>query len=104
MISCMISMKAERIFTIGSIITFFALLPALIYMEIRVLQMVPHIAYLFIIADILLLAFMGLEIFLLVRKWKKEKTAESEEENLDSEDSTEIHQEWDSTQEETKQN
>ena len=100
----MISMKAEKIFTIGSIITFFALLPALIYMEIRVLQMVPHIAYLFIIADILLLAFMGLEIFLLVRKWKKEKAAKSEEEEQNSEEPAQIHKEWDSTQEETKQN
>ena len=66
-------MKAKRVFTIGSIITFFVLLPALIYMQIKVLQILPNIAYLFIIADVLLLAFMGLEIFLLVRKWKNEK-------------------------------
>ncbi|MHA1557009.1 MAG: hypothetical protein ACTSPM_08770 [Candidatus Heimdallarchaeota archaeon] len=91
-------MKAERVFTIGSIITFFALFPALIYMEVKVLQEFPNIAYLFIIADVLLLAFMGLEIFLVVRKWKKEKaiedgTEESTEENI------EIKKEWDSTKE-----
>ncbi len=94
-------MKAERVFTIGSIITFFALFPALIYMEVKVLQEFPNIAYLFIIADVLLLAFMGLEIFLVVRKWKKEKaveegTEESTEENI------EIKKEWDSTKEANK--
>ncbi len=94
-------MKAERVFTIGSIITFFVLLPALIYMQIKVLQILPNIAYLFIIADVLLLAFMGLEIFLLVRKWKKKKTIEDGTEEA-TEDKIEIEKEWDTTEEANK--
>lgn len=94
-------MKAKRVFTIGSIITFFVLLPALIYMQIKVLQILPNIAYLFIIADVLLLAFMGLEIFLLVRKWKKKKTIEDGTEEA-TEDKIEIEKEWDTTEEANK--
>ncbi|MFW9925089.1 MAG: hypothetical protein ACFFDW_17580 [Candidatus Thorarchaeota archaeon] len=69
-------MKAEKIYTIASIATFFALLPALIYMEVRVIRMLPDYNFLIaviVIMNVLLLAFMGLEIFLLIRKWKKEK-------------------------------
>lgn len=82
-------MKLEKIFTIASIATFFALLPALIYMEVRVLSEVPNITYLFVIMDILLVAFMGLEIFLLIRKWKKGEMKENDNENK-----TEISKEW----------
>ncbi|HUU78231.1 MAG TPA: hypothetical protein VMX55_07770 [candidate division Zixibacteria bacterium] len=82
-------MKLEKIFTIASIATFFALLPALIYMEVRVLSEVPNITYLFVIMDILLVAFMGLEIFLLIRKWKKGEMKEDDNENK-----TEISKEW----------
>ena len=82
-------MKLEKIFTIASITTFFALLPALIYMEVRVLSEVPNITYLFVIMDILLVAFMGLEIFLLIRKWKKGEMKEDDNENK-----TEISKEW----------
>ena len=69
----MILMKAEKIFTIGSIITFFALIPALIVLQVRVLKSMPEISYLFIIMDILLVGFIVLEIVLMYRKWKKEK-------------------------------
>ncbi|NHJ03604.1 MAG: hypothetical protein EAX90_02185 [Candidatus Heimdallarchaeota archaeon] len=82
-------MKLEKIFTIASIATFFVLLPALIYMEVRVLSEVPNITYLFVIMDILLVAFMGLEIFLLIKKWKKGETKEDDNENK-----TEISKEW----------
>ncbi|MGC9780532.1 MAG: hypothetical protein HZR80_14905 [Candidatus Heimdallarchaeota archaeon] len=85
-------MKAERIFSIASIITFFALLPALIIMEIRVLREMLDIAYLFIIADVLLVGFIVTEIFLVVRKWRKEK---SEDEAGEEPESGEfIDQEW----------
>ena len=85
-------MKVEKVFTIASIITFFALLPALIILEIRVLQSMPEIAYLFIIMDILLVGFIALELFLLIRKWKKEKTEVNDTE--ETEDAVEIDQEW----------
>ncbi|MBK5115182.1 MAG: hypothetical protein KGD59_13315 [Candidatus Heimdallarchaeota archaeon] len=85
-------MKADKIFTIASIATFFALLPALIIMEIRVLRDMPEISYLFIIADILLVGFMALEIFLLVRKYKKGKEEPTEEQEPDI---VEIEEEWD---------
>ena len=62
-----------------------------------------NITYLFIIADILLLAFMGLEIFLIVRKTKKEKLAASTEIE-DTEDKVEIKKEWDTTKEVEKEN
>lgn len=93
-------MKAERIFTIGSIITFFALFPALIYMQVKVLQIFPNITYLFIIADILLLVFIGLEIFLVIRKWKKEKAIEEGTEEA-TEAKIEIKKEWDTAEEAT---
>ena len=92
-------MKAEKVFTIGSITTFFVLLPALIYMQVKVLQIVPNIAFLFIIADVLLLAFMGLEIFLLVRKWKKKKAIDDGIEEA-TEEKIEIEKEWDTEKEE----
>ncbi|NHJ39241.1 MAG: hypothetical protein FK731_04350 [Asgard group archaeon] len=85
-------MKVEKVFTIASIITFFALLPALIILEVRVLQSMPEIAYLFIIMDILLVGFIVLELFLFIRKWKKEKTEGSDA--IETEISTEINQEW----------
>ena len=96
-------MKAEKVFTYGSIITFFALFPALIIMQVRLIREVEsNITYLFIIADILLLAFMGLEIFLIVRKRKKEKlTASTEIE--DTEDKVEIKKEWDTSEEEKEE-
>jgi predicted permease len=84
-------MKAEKIFTIATIATFFALLPALIIMEVRVLREMPEISYLFIIADILLIGFIGLEIFLLVRKWKKDKEKPSEKQEPEIE---KIDEEW----------
>jgi len=84
-------MKVEKIFTIASIATFFALLPALIYMEVRVLREMPEISYLFIIADILLVGFIGLEIFLLVRRWKKGKEESTENQELKTEM---IDEEW----------
>ncbi|NHJ46757.1 MAG: hypothetical protein FK733_03115 [Asgard group archaeon] len=91
-------MKAEKIFTIASIVTFFALLPALIILEVRVLRQMPEIAYLFIIMDILLVSFICLEIFLLVRKWKKEKDKPDDAE--ESEDTVEITEEWNEEQSE----
>ncbi len=84
-------MKVEKIFTIASIVTFFALLPALIIMEVRVLREMPEISYLFIIADILLIGFIALEIFLLVRKWKKGKDEPIEKQELEIE---KIDEEW----------
>ena len=60
-------------------------------MEVRVLREVPNITYLFVIMDVLLVAFMVLEIFLIVRKWRKEKNAELVETN----GKTEIEKEWD---------
>jgi len=96
-------MKAEKVFTYGSIITFFALFPALIIMQVRLIREVEsNITYLFIIADILLLAFMGLEIFLIVRKRKKEKLAASTEIE-DTEDKVEIKKEWDTSEEEKEE-
>ena len=85
-------MKADKIFTIASIATFIALLPALIIMEVRVLRDFPEISYLFIIADILLIGFIALEIVLLVRKWKKgkEKPLEDQEQEIEK-----IEEEWD---------
>ena len=85
-------MKADKIFTIASIATFFALLPALIIMEVRVLRDLPEITYLFIIADILLVGFIALEIVLLVRKWKKgkEELLEDQEPEIEK-----IEEEWD---------
>ena len=90
----MISMKAERVFSIASIATFFALLPALIYMEIRVLREMPNITYLFVIMDVLLISFMVLEIYLIIRKWRKEKK-EGLSENNENNENTEIEKEWD---------
>ena len=84
-------MKSERIFTIASIVTFFALLPALIYMEVRVLREMPNLTYLFVIMDILLVAFMTLEIYLMIRKWRKGETKKGEEET----EKVEIVEEWD---------
>lgn len=95
-------MKAERIYTIGSIVTFFALLPALIYMQIRVLRLLPEYNFLLaviIIMNVLLLGFMGLEIYLLIRKWKKRK--EGEEEKV-TEEKTHVEKEWNT--EETNKN
>ncbi len=85
-------MKADKIFTIASIATFIALLPALIIMEVRVLRDFPEISYLFIIADILLVGFIALEIVLLVRKWKKgkEEPLEDQEQEIEK-----IEEEWD---------
>lgn len=85
-------MKTETIFSIASIITFFALLPALIIMEIRVIREMPDIAYLFIIVDILLIGFIFAEIFLMVRKWRKEKVKGDIEEQPESKEI--IDQEW----------
>ena len=96
-------MKAEKVFTYGSIITFFALFPALIIMQVRLIREVEsNIAYLFIIADILLLAFMGLEIFLIVRKRKKEKLTESTEIE-DTEEKIEIKKEWNTSEKEKEE-
>ncbi|MCE7746069.1 MAG: hypothetical protein GPJ52_13130 [Candidatus Heimdallarchaeota archaeon] len=85
-------MKADKIFTIASIATFIALLPALIIMEVRVLRDLPDVAYLFIIADVLLVGFIALEIVLLVRKWKKgkEEPLEDQEQEIEK-----IEEEWD---------
>jgi hypothetical protein len=94
----MILMKAEKIFTIASIVTFFALLPALIILEVRVLRQMPEIAYLFIIMDILLVGFICLEIFLLVRKWKKSKEEPEDEEK--QEEIVKITEEWNEEQSE----
>jgi large-conductance mechanosensitive channel len=88
-------MKPERIFSIASIITFFALLPALIIMEIRVLRIMPNILFVFIIIDILLVAFIGLEIFLVIRKWQKEKDSKEEEQEVETAKEEEIEKEWD---------
>lgn len=85
-------MKADKIFTIASIATFFALLPALIIMEVRVLRDLPEVSYLFIIADILLVGFIALEIVLLVRKWKKGKEEPPEDQEQEIE---KIEEEWD---------
>ena len=85
-------MKADKIFTIASIATFFALLPALIIMEVRVLRDLPEVAYLFIIADILLVGFIVLETVLLVRKWKKGKEEPLEDQEPEIE---KIEEEWD---------
>lgn len=90
-------MKVEKIFTIASIITFFALLPALIILEVRVLQSMPEIAYLFIIMDVLLVGFITLELFLFIRKWRKEKTEVSG--TVETETQLEINEEW--TEEQT---
>ncbi len=94
-------MKADRVFTIGTIGTFFAIFPALIYIQVKVLQLFPNITYLLVIADVLLLAFMGLEIFLFVRKWKKEKFVETETEEA-TEEKIEIKKEWDTAKEATQ--
>ncbi len=85
-------MKGDKIFTIASIATFFALLPALIIMEVRVLRELPEVSYLFIIADILLVGFIALEIVLLVRKWKKGKEEPPEDQEQEIE---KIEEEWD---------
>ncbi|MCK5047203.1 MAG: hypothetical protein KAJ76_03590 [Candidatus Heimdallarchaeota archaeon] len=85
-------MKADKIFTIASIATFFALLPALIIMEVRVLRDLPEVAYLFIIADVLLVGFIVLETVLLARKWKKSKEEPLEDQEPEKE---KIEEEWD---------
>jgi len=87
-------MKAEKIFTIASIVTFFALLPALIVIQVRVLKLMPEITYLFIIMDILLTGFIVIELVLMIRKWKKEKNQPSIEEEEASK-IVQIEQEWD---------
>ncbi|HUT80665.1 MAG TPA: hypothetical protein VMZ29_05615 [Candidatus Bathyarchaeia archaeon] len=94
-------MKAEKIFTIASLVTFFALLPALIIIQVKVLKLMPEITYLFIIMDILLAGFMVLELVLMLRKWKKEKNQPSEDEE-ETPKIVQIEQEWDknSTKEE----
>jgi len=91
-------MKFEKVFTITSLVAFFALLPALIILEVRVLRALPEIAYLFIIIDIILVAFIVVETILLVRKWRKEKehpTTKKEGSPLVA-----IEQEWGKSKEE----
>lgn len=86
-------MKIDKIFTIASIVTFIALLPALIYLEIRVLQMQPEFKFLLVViilANVLLIGFIVLEIFLFVRNWKREKSKKPEEKVV----KTEIVKEW----------
>ena len=51
-----------------------------------------YYAYLFIIADILLVGFIVAEVFLIVRKWRKEKLEGDVEEVPES--VKEIDQEW----------
>ncbi|NHJ87705.1 MAG: hypothetical protein FK734_19745 [Asgard group archaeon] len=85
-------MNSKRIFSIASIITFFALLPALIVIQVRTLRIMPEITYLFVIMDVILVAFMALEIFLIVREWKKEKAGKIEKENHAEEEI--IEKEW----------
>ncbi|MBN1330043.1 MAG: hypothetical protein JXA54_11275 [Candidatus Heimdallarchaeota archaeon] len=96
-------MKAEKIFTIASITTFFALLPALIIIQVKVLKMMPEITYLFIIMDILLAGFMVLELVLMIRKWKKEKNQLIEEEDEGAIKNVQIEQEWDEIENKDKQ-
>jgi hypothetical protein len=95
----MILMKFDKIFTIGSIVTFFALLPALIILEIRVLRLMPEISYLFIIIDIILVGFIVLEVFLLIRKSKKKEAIDESK----GEEVVEIDQEWNEDQQENNQ-
>ncbi|MHA1629952.1 MAG: hypothetical protein ACTSXO_09615 [Candidatus Heimdallarchaeota archaeon] len=85
-------MKIEKVFTITSIVAFFALLPALIILEVRVLKLLPEITYLFIIIDIILVAFIIIELVLMIRKWRKEKESGSKESEEQS--SIVINKEW----------
>jgi len=94
-------LKTERVFTIASIITFIALLPALIIMEVRVLREMPDTAYIFVIIDILLICFIALEIFLTIRKWRKQKKGDIEDEQKVKE---EINKEWNKKEEEKQTN
>lgn len=94
-------LKTERVFTIASIITFIALLPALIIMEVRVLKEMPDTTYIFVIIDILLICFIALEIFLTIRKWRKQKEGDIEDEQEVKE---EINKEWNKKEEEKQTN
>ena len=91
--------KTERVFTIASIATFIALLPALIIMEVRLLKMTPDVTWIFVIIDILLVCFIGLEIFLTIRKYRKEKKGEIENGQEAEEGKEEINKEWDNAEE-----
>jgi hypothetical protein len=93
-------LKTERVFTIASIITFIALLPALIIMEVRLLRLTPDVTWVFVVIDILLICFIGLEIFLTIRKYRKEKKGEVEGEQKANEEKEEINKEWDNIEEE----
>ncbi|MCF2143564.1 MAG: hypothetical protein K9W42_07680 [Candidatus Heimdallarchaeota archaeon] len=95
-------MKIEKVFTITSIVAFFALLPALIILEVRVLKLLPEITYLFVIIDIILVAFIIIELVLMIRKWRKEEESGSKESEEQS--SIVINKEWetDPTEEQTE--
>lgn len=86
--------KTEQVFTIVSIATFIALLPALIIMEVRLLRETPNVTWIFVIIDILLICFIGLEIFLTIRKWRKGKEGVIEEGQKVKEEKEEINKEW----------
>ena len=101
-------MKINKVFTIGSLITFFALLPALIFIEVRVLNQIPNNSGLltsFIIIDILLVIFAIVEIFIVIRNWRKEKASPEGTEDEEAPRETVIDEEWGeetSSQEEEK--
>ncbi|MHA1125548.1 MAG: hypothetical protein ACTSO7_07400 [Candidatus Heimdallarchaeota archaeon] len=92
-------LKTERVFTIVSIATFIALLPALIIMEVRLLRETPEVTWIFVIIDILLICFIGLEVYLTIRKYRKEKKLETEEGEEPEEEKEEINKEWDNAEE-----
>ncbi|MEA2071536.1 MAG: hypothetical protein U9O98_09630 [Asgard group archaeon] len=85
-------MKIEKIFNIASIIAFFALLPALIILEVKVARNIPNITYFLIIIDILLVGFMAFEIYLFVKKWQKEQN--KQEGKIEEEPTQEVKKEW----------
>lgn len=85
-------MKMQTIFSIASIITIFALLPAVIILQIRVLDIMPDIKYIFIIMDFLIVGFIALEIYQLVKKLKKDKISQKIEDFPVKEEK--IEKEW----------
>jgi hypothetical protein len=81
------------------------LLPALIILEVDVLRERSDLTYLFILMDLVIVAFIALEIFITIRRWRKEVKIIEGEDNIENENEgkMEINKEWNKEEEEEKQ-
>jgi hypothetical protein len=94
-------MKTKQLLEIIMIVAFFALLPALIIMEVKVLRLIPDFAYIFIIADVLLGGFILLEIGIFIYRFQKDKKSKALEEKEDSKDEgIKISKAWEKSEDE----